>query len=139
MRIEANLSSLKQTTLREHLTRFVLGGVVTVTAGLIARQWGPVIGGLFLAFPAIFPASATLIESHEMQRKQQIGRDGRKRGREAAALDALGAALGAMGLVAFAVVLWRFLPAHSSWVALALAGAAWAVVSGLLWILRKRS
>ena len=139
MRIEANLSSLKQTTLREHLTRFVLGGAVTVAAGLIARQWGPVIGGLFLAFPAIFPASATLIESHEMQRKRQIGRDGRKRGRKAAALDALGAALGAMGLAAFAVVLWQFLPAHSSWAALVLAVAAWAVASGLLWILRKRS
>ena len=25
----------------------------------------PVIGGLFLAFPAIFPASASLIEAHE--------------------------------------------------------------------------
>jgi hypothetical protein len=139
MRIEADLSSLKQTTLREHLTRFVLGGAATVAAGLIARQWGPVIGGLFLAFPAIFPASATLIESHEMQRKRKIGRDGRKRGRKAAALDALGAALGAMGLAAFAVVLWRFLPAHGSREALGLAVAAWAVVSGLLWILRKRS
>jgi len=139
MRIQANLSSLKQTTLREHLTRFVLGGAVTVAAGLIAQRWGPVIGGLFLSFPAIFPASATLIESHEMQRKRQIGLDGRKRGREAAALDALGATLGAIGLTAFATVLWRFLPAHSSWAALTLAVAAWAVVSGLLWILRKRN
>ena len=112
---------------------------MTVAGGLIARQWGPVLGGLFQAFPANFPASATLSESHEMQRKRQIGRDGRNRGRKAAALDALGATLGAIGLAAFAMVLWRFLPAHSSWAALALAVAAWAVVSGLLWILRKRS
>jgi hypothetical protein len=139
MRIEANLSSLRQATLREHATRFVLGGAVTVAAGLIARRWGPVIGGLFLAFPAIFPASATLIESHETQRKRQIGRDGRRRGREAAALDALGASLGAVGLAAFAVVLWRLLPELSSWMALGLAVVAWALVSGLLWILRKRS
>jgi hypothetical protein len=139
VRIEANFSSLKQTTLREHVVRFVLGGAVTVAAGLIARHWGPVIGGLFLAFPAIFPAGATLIEQHEVKRKREIGRDGRRRGREAAALDALGAALGAMGLVAFAVVLWRFLPGHSSWAALGLAAVAWASVSGLLWVLRKQS
>jgi MFS family permease len=138
MRIEANFSSLKQTSLREHLVRFVLGGAVTAAAGLIARKWGPVIGGLFLAFPAIFPAGATLIEQHEVKRKQEVGRDGRRRGRLAAALDALGAALGAVGLATFAVALWRFLPGHSSWAALGLAVAAWAMVSGGLWILRKQ-
>jgi hypothetical protein len=53
--------------------------------------------------------------------------------------DALGASFGAVGLAAFAVVLWRFLPGHSSWGALALALGAWAVVSGALWILRKLS
>jgi Protein of unknown function (DUF3147) len=139
LRIEANLSSLKQTKFHEHAVRFVLGGAVTVAAGLIARRWGPVIGGLFLAFPAIFPAGATLIEQHEVQKKRELGYDGRVRGREAAALDALGAALGAVGLAAFAVVLWRLLPGHSSWVALGLAVVAWAVVSGALWVLRKRS
>jgi uncharacterized membrane protein HdeD (DUF308 family) len=139
MRVEANFASLKQTSLREHLVRFVLGGAVTVAAGLIARRWGPVIGGLFLAFPAIFPAGATLIETHEVQRKRKIGHDGRRRGRQAAALDALGASFGTVGLAAFAVVLWRLLPGHSSWGALALALGAWAVVSGALWILRKLS
>jgi hypothetical protein len=138
MRIEADFSSLKQTNLREHMVRFVLGGAVTAAIGLIARRWGPVTGGLFLAFPAIFPAGATLIEQHEVKRKREIGRDGRRRGREAAALDALGASFGAMGLAAFALVLWRFLPGHSSRVALGLAVAAWQVVSGVLWILRKR-
>ena len=137
MRVEADFSSLKQTSLREHLVRFVLGGAVTVAAGLIAVRWGPVIGGLFLAFPAIFPAGATLIEKHEAKKKQEIGRDGRRRGRYAAALDALGASLGAVGLAAFAVILWRFLPGHSSWGTLMLAVAAWVVVSGVLWILRK--
>jgi MFS family permease len=139
MRVEANFASLKQTSLREHLVRFVLGGAVTVAAGLIARRWGPVIGGLFLAFPAIFPAGATLIETHEVKRKRQIGRDGRRRGRQAAALDALGASFGAVGLAAFALVLWQFLPGHSSWGALLLALGAWVVVSGALWILRKLS
>ena len=70
MKIEANFSSLKETNFREHLVRFVLGGAVTVAAGLIARHWGPVIGGLFMAFPAIFPAGATLIEEHEVKKEE---------------------------------------------------------------------
>src|SRR3981081_1413687 len=115
MTIRIKLRSLAQTQWHEYLTRFLLGGAITVATGLIAKHWGPVIGGLFLAFPAIFPAGATLIEQHEGKRKREIGRDGRKRGRLAAALDALGAALGAIGLAAFAVVLWQYLPGHSSW------------------------
>jgi hypothetical protein len=139
MRIEANFSALKQTKFHEHLVRFVLGGIVTVSTGLVAMRWGPVIGGLFLAFPAIFPAGATLLEEHEVQKKHKIGRDGRRRGRDAAALDALGAALGTMGLAAFALVLWRWLPRHGSGVTLVFAAIAWLVVSGSLWVLRKRS
>jgi hypothetical protein len=54
MRIEANFSSLKQTNFREHLVRFVLGGAVTVAAGLIARHWGPVIGDYFWPFQRSF-------------------------------------------------------------------------------------
>jgi hypothetical protein len=91
-----------------------------------------------MAFPAIFPAGATLIEEHEVEKQKEIGRDGRQRGREAAALDAFGAALGAMGLMAFALVLWGFLPGHSSWVSLGLAAVAWMVVAGSLWMLRRR-
>ena len=43
---------------------------------MIAPKWGPGIGGLFLAFPAIFPASDTLIEKHERRRKQKKGLQG---------------------------------------------------------------
>ena len=139
MRIEANFSALKQIRFHEYLVRFVLGGIVTVATGLVAMRWGPVVGGLFLAFPAIFPAGATLLEEHEVQKKREIGRDGRRRGRDAAALDALGAALGTMGLAAFALVLWGWLPGHGSGVTLVFAAVAWLVVSGSLWVLRKRS
>ena len=55
-------SVLRETRWYEYLAEFALGGAMTVAAGLIAARFGPVIGGLFLAFPAIFPASATLIE-----------------------------------------------------------------------------
>jgi hypothetical protein len=84
----------------------VLGGAMTLVAGLIAARFGPVIGGLFLAFPAIFPASATLIEKHVRERKEKAGLPGGWRGKEAAALDAVGAALGSFGLAAFGLLIW---------------------------------
>ena len=65
MIVRANLSTLKQGHWYEYLVRFGLGGIATVVAGLVADTWGPAAGGLFLAFPAIFCASATLIEKHE--------------------------------------------------------------------------
>ncbi len=90
MIVDVDFASLKSTKPHEYALRFLFGGIVTVTAGIIARRFGPGIGGLFLAFPAIFPASATLIENHEKQRKQQAGCDGTRRGRIAAGLDAAG-------------------------------------------------
>lgn len=64
-------SSLRQTRWHEYLARFVLGGAMTLIAGLIAARFGPVVGGLFLAFPAIFPASATLIEKQVRECKEK--------------------------------------------------------------------
>jgi len=71
MRITADLSAIVRTRWYEYLLRFIFGGAMTILAGLVVKKYGPVIGGLFLAFPAIFPASATLIEKHEKQKKQQ--------------------------------------------------------------------
>ena len=81
MRIEFHPSSLLQTRWYELFVRFLFGGLITAGAGVIARKFGPVVGGLFLAFPAIFPASATLIEKHEKQRKEKAGMNGDDRGR----------------------------------------------------------
>ncbi len=55
----------------DYAIRFLFGGLITVAAGIIAKRFGPGIGGLFLAFPAIFPASATLIEKHEKEKKEE--------------------------------------------------------------------
>ena len=82
--VHAKLAALGQSRWYEYLLRFVLGGVVTVVAGVIADHWGPEVGGLFLAFPAIFCASATLIEKHERQRKTRHGLKGERRGTDAA-------------------------------------------------------
>ncbi|HEY8671859.1 MAG TPA: DUF3147 family protein, partial [Terriglobales bacterium] len=97
-----------------------------------------VIGGLFLAFPAIFPASATLIEKHEEQKKNKAGLDGTVSGRKAASVDAAGSAMGSIGLVVFALFVWRFLPLHSALLVLPLATIAWSVVSLGIWMIRKR-
>jgi hypothetical protein len=61
-----------------------------------------------LAFPSIFCASATLIETHERERKEKAGLRGARRGKEAAELDAAGAALGSIGLLTFGAAVWLF-------------------------------
>jgi Protein of unknown function (DUF3147) len=71
MIVQLKLSALRETRWYEYLTRFALGGTMTVIAGLIAARFGPIVGGLFLAFPAIFPASATLIEKHVRERRER--------------------------------------------------------------------
>jgi Protein of unknown function (DUF3147) len=136
MIVKFNPRALSEIHCYEYLIRFVLGGAITVIAGLIAARFGPVIGGLFLAFPAIFPASATLIEKHERERKEKLGLTGARRGKEAAALDALGAALGSLGLATFAVIIWLIIEWSPS-LALVLATATWLVVSILAWIFRR--
>jgi hypothetical protein len=137
MTIQIDPSGLRQTKWHEYALRFMAGGVITVIAGLIARKWGPGIGGLFLAFPAIFPASATLIETHERQEKQKKDLHGDKRGTDAAAIDALGAAMGSVGLMAFAVICWWLIPRYPAPLALGSATIAWLLVSFSIWIIRQ--
>ncbi|HZP78765.1 MAG TPA: DUF3147 family protein [Pseudolabrys sp.] len=136
MLVRIKLSALGETRWYECLIRFVLGGVATVLAGVIAKMYGPVIGGLFLAFPAVFPASATLIESHERKRKERAGLRRTVRGKDAAALDSAGAALGSIGLAAFAAVAWLTLP-HATWWPLLAATIVWLLVSVLCWYVRR--
>jgi hypothetical protein len=132
MRIRFELSSLKQNRWYEHIIRFALGGLATMIAGAIAKVAGPLWGGLFLAFPAVFCASATLIEKHERKRKEAKHLRGRRRGREAAGLDAFGAALGSAGMAAFALVTWST-ASLPSYVALGLATIAWIGGSVTAW------
>jgi hypothetical protein len=73
MKIEINIAALGRSKWYEYLVRFAFGGAVTAIAGMIAKRYGPGVGGLFLAFPAIFPATATLLEKHEKQKKERAG------------------------------------------------------------------
>jgi hypothetical protein len=135
MIVRAKVSALKQGHWYEYLVRFGFGGLATVVAGLVAGTWGPAAGGLFLAFPAIFCASATLIEKHERERKENKGLKGKERGKDAAALDAAGAGLGSVALAVFGAVVW-LLAAGTAPGSLVLATIAWFVVAILLWRVR---
>jgi hypothetical protein len=130
-------NALKQGHWYEYLIRFVLGGLATVVAGVVADVWGPAVGGLFLGFPAIFCASATLIEKHERERKKSKGLKGAARGKNAAALDAAGAGLGSVAMAAFGVIIWRcaeFGPAIS----LGVATIIWFAIAVSLWWARRK-
>ena len=113
-----DLAGLSKTSWSDHLVRFVFGGVVTVATGVIASQCGPTVGGLFLAFPAILPASLTLLTEH----------DGRRQAVHAAA----GSRLGAIALIAFAVAVSR-LAERGAVVSLLIATLVWIVLACLLW------
>jgi hypothetical protein len=137
MMIRIDLAGLRRTKWHDYAIRFLFGGLITAAAGLIAQRWGPSIGGLFLAFPAIFPASATLVEKHEKEKKARAGLPGAERGRKAAAIDAAGAALGCIGLVGFALVVWQLLGSHETSMVLGGAGLLWLGISGLGWKILK--
>lgn len=121
MIIKLDPTGLRKTTWKTFLVRFVFGGAVTAAAGVIGMACGPAVGGLFLAFPSISTASLTLIQ--------------RREGTNAAGADALGSALGSLGLLGFGAVVW-LLAAHVAGApALALASGVWCTLSICLWLL----
>jgi hypothetical protein len=138
MQIKVDPSVIGQTRWYEYAIRFLFGGLITAVAGIIAKKFGPGIGGLFLAFPAILPASATLIEKHEKQKKEEKGLRGTRRGGEAASVDAAGSAMGSVGLLVFALILWQFAPSHRTGIVLMGGTIAWLTVSVLIWYVRKQ-
>jgi hypothetical protein len=82
-------------------------------------------------------ASATLVQSHEKRRQKERGLEGRKRGEDAAAPDAAGAALGSMGLVAFAAAILAG-DKEAPWVNLVLASVVWVATATYCWWIYKR-
>jgi len=120
MRPTHDLGTLRKVKPWEYLLRFAFGGTITAATGVIAHAYGPAIGGLFLAFPAILPATLTLVAKHD--------------GRRQAADDARGAVLGAIALVVFAAMARSLALRCAPVVTLAAASAAWIVAATALWI-----
>jgi len=137
MIVKIDFGALTRSKWFEYLLRFVLGGLISAAAAAIAKSSGPEIGGLFLAFPAILPAAATLIAKHERQKKAKRGLRGELRGKQAAGADAAGAAMGSFGLAAFGGVAWWCIPATVPALALAAALLAWMLVATLIWAVWK--
>ncbi|SRR5579884_3215205 len=137
MKLRLNFASLRATRFHEYAVRFLFGGLITAIAGVVARWWGAELAGLLLAFPAIFPASATLVEKHQVERKHRCGQHGSKRGREAAALDASGAVAGCLGLLTFGILIWQLLTRLPPVLVLIIAAVAWFAVSFAAWRIRK--
>ncbi len=137
MKIEINITAIGRSKWYEYVVRFAFGGAVTALAGIIAKRYGPGLGGLFLAFPAIFPATATLLEKHEKQKKERAGRAGTLRAREIAGADAAGAALGSIGLIVFAAIVWKWLQVEPLALVLSIATLVWLLTAVMMWVARK--
>ncbi len=105
--------------------RFAFGATISVAGGLIGNQWGPLVGGVFLAFPAVLAATLTLIEDKEQRTAP-------------ATQDARGAVLGAVGLIGFAGCVWGLAVTLPAWLALVIAVVAWAVIADVLYLVFGR-
>ena len=105
----------------DYLMRFAFGAAISLAAGVIGMKFGPVVGGIFLGFPAILPASLTLIE--------------KKEGRQEAAIDSEGAVLGAIALVAFAFTIALTVTSWGVVTALIAGLAVWVLVAIVLYVM----
>jgi uncharacterized membrane protein (GlpM family) len=115
--------AVREVGVGELAIRFVFGAGVSMVAGVVSLVWGARVGGVLLAFPAILPATLTLIEQQESK--------------EQAEQDDEGAVIGAAALGAFAGTAWWLLDGHSALVALTAATLAWLIVAvGLYVIIR---
>jgi hypothetical protein len=121
--VAIDLSKLGQGKPAEYAVRFGFGAAIAVAAALVSMRFGPRAGGLFLAFPAILPATLTLLE--------------KKEGKARAVADASGGVIGALGLATFAATGLLMLRVTAPILALALALLAWIAVSvGLYFVFR---
>ncbi|HUO60007.1 MAG TPA: DUF3147 family protein [Candidatus Acidoferrales bacterium] len=136
--IQVDVSVLRRSKWHEYAVRFFFGGLITAIAGLIAKHYGPALGGLFLAFPAIFPASVTLCQQKEIEKKKQKNLSGEQIAISAAACEAAGAVLGSIGLAAFAAFCAVFVQYWNPWFVFFTALIVWGMVSAACWFARKR-
>jgi Inorganic pyrophosphatase len=136
MQINVDPSVTGKTRWYEYAIRFLFGGLITPLAGIIAKKFGPVIGGLFLAFRRSFQPAQPLIEKHEKQKKKE--EEGAQRGKEAASTEGAGSEMGSLGLLVFAVSVWQFATLYNTGMVLTGATLSWLTVSVLIWYFRKR-
>jgi uncharacterized membrane protein (GlpM family) len=118
--VGVRLGRIQDLPVRDLLIRFVFGAAISAAAGITSVIAGAEPGGILLAFPAILPATLTLIEKEEDERQAED-------------LD-VGSILGATALAAFAVVVWKYIDGGSAPVVLLTATAAWLATAVLLYL-----
>ncbi len=109
------LERLRQVSVKALGIRFLAGAATSVVAGVLTIAFGPRVGGIMLAFPAILAASLTLIASEE--------------DRHEAREDARGAVLGGFALAAFAAVCALAFGHWNPAIVLATATGVWLVIA----------
>ena len=114
------VGKLRKVQAHELLIRFAFGALISVVAGVVALVWNAKAGGMFLAFPAILPATLTLIE--EKESKQE------------AAEDDEGAVLGSVAMFSFAASSVWALAALAAGTALVAASGAWTLTALALYV-----
>jgi hypothetical protein len=97
------------------MVRFAFGASISVIAGVVSLVWNAKAGGMFLAFPAILPATLTLIEKKESKRQAEE--------------DDEGALLGSVAMFSFGATSVWALAAFAAGTALAVATGAWAATA----------
>jgi uncharacterized membrane protein (GlpM family) len=118
--VQIKPGQLKKISVGDLAVRVLMGGAVAVMAYLVGEWLGPSVAGLFLAFPAIMPASLTLVEKHG--------------GEDKAVNTARGAVAGTLGLAAFGATVWLLALRLSPWLLLPAALLAWLVVALGAWL-----
>ncbi len=112
-------AKLKEVGAGDLLIRFAFGAAISIVAGVVSLLWNARAGGMFLGFPAILPATLTLIEQKQSKREAEE--------------DDEGATLGSVALLAFAATAAWALTDLPAGVAMASASAAWLVVAVVLY------
>jgi uncharacterized membrane protein (GlpM family) len=118
--VALDLSEFHKIRWPDVLIRFLFGLTISVVAGVVGVTCGVRIGGILLAFPAILPATLTLIAKEE--------------GEERSFHDLQGTVCGACGLVGFGVVAALTIGRVNVLLALALALLAWCAIAGTLYL-----
>ncbi len=122
-KVSVNWSKLKQQTWQQLLLRFAFGAGIAIVASLAGDLIGQRFGGLFLAFPAILPAALTMVE-----RQEGVGK---------ADVDAMGASLGGLAMIGFAVIVRTLMPRLGAPLVEAAGWIVWlALALGLFLLLR---
>jgi uncharacterized protein DUF3147 len=119
-----DLGAIRRESVGDYIIRFGFGAGVSAIAAVAAIAFGPRLGGILLAFPAILPASLTLIEH--------------KAGRHEAAVDATGAVIGAVALVVFAIVAAWTLARFDAVPSVLLAGLSWLITAVGIYVVVTR-